>query len=624
MNSYSSEAFNGPDILIVDDTLENLRLLSMILKREGYSVRKALNGEMAVTAAQTMPPDLILLDIMMPGLNGYQVCQALKADPHTAKIPIVFLSALSDGNDKVQAFTLGAADYITKPFQMEEVLARVRNQLALRNAEIRNQLLNAQLEQRVKERTAQLEATNFELQQEISERQSLQSKLLEMAYYDRLTGLPNQALFIKQLEQAIARAQRETIPYRFAVLMLDCDRFRMVNDSLGHRIGDQLLLAVAQRLATMLCEQQEQTFLCQQQGHTLARLGGDEFAILLEDLSELDRVTEVAEQIQKLLVHPFQLEQHEVFINASIGIAVGGAEYTKPEHLLWDADTALHRAKDAGKARYEVFNPAMHEAAFQLLRLETDLRRAVNQQEFVAHYQPIVDLISGQITGFEALVRWQHPQRGLISPGVFVPIAEEVGLIQQIGMWVLREACNQLRQWQQVDCHDHSLSMSVNLSAHQFAQPDLVKQIDQVLAETQVSPACLKLEITESAIMDNPRSAASILQQLRDRKIQLSIDDFGTGYSSLSYLNSFPVDTLKVDRSFVRQMDGTPKTLGLTPLIINIAHTMGMTVTAEGIETPQQLEQLRSLNCNFGQGYLFAKPLEATKATQLLIDEPRW
>jgi diguanylate cyclase (GGDEF)-like protein len=613
MNNYS-EVSRGSDILIVDDTLENLRLLSMILKREGYSVRKALNGAMALTAAQTMPPDLILLDIMMPGLNGYQVCQELKANPQTAKIPIVFLSALSDGNDKVQAFTLGAADYITKPFQMEEVLARVRNQLALRDAEIRNQLLNTQLEQRVKERTAQLEATNQELQQEIAERQLLQSQLLEMAYYDRLTGLPNQALFIKRLEQAIARAQSETT-YRFAVLTLDCDRFRMVNDSLGHRIGDQLLLAVARRLATMLY---------QNQGYTLARLGGDEFAILLEDLTASDGVTDVADQIQRLLVQPFQLEQHEVFINASIGIAVGGSQYNKPEHLLWDADTALHRAKDAGKARYEVFNPAMHEAALQLLRLETDLRRAVNHQEFVAHYQPIVDLISGKITGFEALVRWQHPDRGLISPGVFVPIAEEVGLIGQIGIGVLREACNQLHQWHHLELQDKLLSMSVNLSAQQFAQPDLVKQIDQVLAETQVSPDCLKLEITESAIMDNPRSAASILQQLRDRKIQLSIDDFGTGYSSLSYLNSFPVDTLKVDRSFVRQMNGSPETLGLTPLIINIAHTMGMTVTAEGIETPQQLEQLRSLNCNFGQGYLFAKPLEATQATQLIATDPWW
>jgi diguanylate cyclase (GGDEF)-like protein len=613
MNNYS-EVSRGSDILIVDDTLENLRLLSMILKREGYSVRKALNGAMALTAAQTMPPDLILLDIMMPGLNGYQVCQELKANPQTAKIPIVFLSALSDGNDKVQAFTLGAADYITKPFQMEEVLARVRNQLALRDAEIRNQLLNTQLEQRVKERTAQLEATNQELQQEIAERQLLQSQLLEMAYYDRLTGLPNQALFIKRLEQAIARAQSETT-YRFAVLTLDCDRFRMVNDSLGHRIGDQLLLAVARRLATMLY---------QNQGHTLARLGGDEFAILLEDLTASDGVTDVADQIQRLLVQPFQLEQHEVFINASIGIAVGGSQYNKPEHLLWDADTALHRAKDAGKARYEVFNPAMHEAALQLLRLETDLRRAVNHQEFVAHYQPIVDLISGKITGFEALVRWQHPDRGLISPGVFVPIAEEVGLIGQIGIGVLREACNQLHQWHRLELQDKLLSMSVNLSAQQFAQPDLVKQIDQVLAETQVSPDCLKLEITESAIMDNPRSAASILQQLRDRKIQLGIDDFGTGYSSLSYLNSFPVDTLKVDRSFVRQMNGSPETLGLTPLIINIAHTMGMTVTAEGIETPQQLEQLRSLNCNFGQGYLFAKPLEATQATQLIATDPWW
>lgn len=603
---------SNKDILIVDDTPENLRLLAAILLKEGYSVRKALNGPMALTAAETVVPDLILLDIMMPGMNGYQVCQKLKANQQTAKIPVIFLSALSEGLDKAKAFMVGGSDYVTKPFQIEEVLARVRNQLALRAAEVRSEQLNAELEERVKERTQQLEFTNQALRQEITERRQLQSQLLDMAYYDDLTRLPNQALFVKRLEQVMARCQdKSAVP--FAVLFLDCDRFRVVNDSLGHRLGDQLLLAIAHRLETAI-----------NRGDTLARLGGDEFAILLPEVADSHRAAQLATAIHQVLAPPFQLEGHEIFINASIGIALGSANYNKPEHLLWDADTAMHRAKLAGKAQFEIFDSAMREAALHLLQLETELRRAVHQQELVAHYQPIIDLRSGQLAGFEALVRWQHPRRGLIAPGVFIPVAEEVGLISEIGHWVLREACQQLRYWQQAQLAPFPLSMSVNLSAQQFAQPNLVEQIDHILAETQLSPECLKLEITESAIMDNPQSAAVTLKELRARQIQLSIDDFGTGYSSLSYLHSFPVDILKIDRSFVQRIDGNPDTLGLIPLIINIAHTMGMSVVAEGIETSQQLHQLRSLNCSFGQGYLFSLPLEADKVTALIAAMPQW
>ena len=580
------------DILIVDDTLENLRLLSTMLIKQGYNVRKAINGKMALTAVQTVVPDLILLDIMMPEMDGYEVCQRLKANQQTAKIPVIFLSALNEVFDKVKAFEVGAVDYISKPFQFEEVLVRVQNQMALKSAQREILKLNTELEEKVKERTQQLEFAN--------------ARLLKMALYDSLTGLPNRALFLERLEKALNRAKADSV-YQFAVLFLDCDRFKVVNDSLGHLVGDELLIAVARRLEASLSQKD-----------TLSRLGGDEFAILLTDIQDLNYTTFVADGILESLSSPFQLQGHEVFISASIGIALGNSTVHQPEHLLRDADTAMYRAKALGKGQYHIFAPAMHDAALQLLHLESNLRKAINQQEFIVHYQPIIDLSDGKIAGFEALVRWQHPQYGMISPQSFIPIAEETSLIIPIDRWVLQQACHQLRLWQKEKLTDYPLFISVNLSARQFAQLDLIDQIDQILTETQLNPQCLKLEITESAIMDNVNFAAVILQKLRERSIGLSIDDFGTGYSSLSYMHSFPVSSLKIDRSFVQRLDGNPENLGLIPAIISIAKTMGMSAIAEGIETTQQLNQLKTFGCDFGQGYLFSKPVEAQRATELI------
>lgn len=602
----SQISLNKEDILIVDDTPENLRVLSLLLTKQGFSVRKALSGQMALMAVETVQPDLILLDIMMPGMDGYEVCQRLKTNPKTAPIPVIFLSALHEGFDKVKAFTAGGSDYITKPFQFEEVLMRVQNQLFLRQAELRNQQLNLELEAKVKERTEQLEAINQELKREIKEREQLQDQLLEMAQQDALTKLPNRGLFMTQLEEALNHTKQNPT-YQFAVLFLDCDRFKVVNDSLGHLVGDELLIAIAHAIQATL-----------DPNHTLARLGGDEFAILLSAIESPRTATQVAEKILQILTHPFQIDRYEVFINASIGIAVGSADYNKPEHLLRDADTAMYRAKALGRAQFQIFDPTMHDDALKLLQLETDLRRAIQQQEFVVHYQPIVNLSTGRITGFESLIRWQHPQRGLVFPGTFISIAEESGLIAQISDWVLKQACHQMYLWQKQGLLSIPIRISVNLSAKQFVQPNLIEQIDMILTETGFDPQFLNLEITESAIMNNPHSAACVLQKLRERKIQLSIDDFGTGYSSLSYLHSFPVDTLKIDRSFIQRLDGTQENLGLVPLIVNIAQTMGISVVAEGIETPQQLTQLQALNCGFGQGFLFSKPLESEQALSLL------
>lgn len=612
MNSEYQAGNNKEDILIVDDTPENLRLLSTLLAKYGYSVRKALSGQMALTAVQTVVPDLILLDIMMPQMDGYEVCKRLKADPKTALVPVIFLSALNEAFDKVKAFAVGGVDYITKPFQFEEVLVRVRNQLALRAAEIQKQQINIELEARVRERTHQLEVANLELKREINERKLLEEQLRRMALYDALTGLPNRVLLMDRLEQALTQAKK--FPgYQFAVLFLDCDRFKVINDSLGHPVGDELLIALSRRLE-----------LCLGELDTLARLGGDEFALLVTEIEEIGCATKIADKILKELSFPFQLKRQEVFINASIGIALGNLSYDRPEHFLRDADTAMYRAKKLGKGQYHIFDPTMHEAALQSLQLETDLCRAVSQQEFQLHYQPIVDLGAGKIVGFEALLRWCHPSRGLVGPGLFIPVAEETGLIKVIGNWVLREACRCLRSWQEKKLVDSSLVVSVNLSARQLVQQDLLTQIDQILAETQLNPECLKLEITESAIMDNAKSAVALLQKLRERQIQLSIDDFGTGYSSLSYLDSLPVDNLKIDRSFVRRLDGNPKNLGLVPAILSIAQALGMNAIAEGIETTEQLAQLRQLNCDFGQGYLFAKPLEEKQATALIASAPQW
>jgi len=606
MNDDRRDENENTDILIVDDTPGNLHLLSRILIKRGYRVREANDGKTALEAAQTLLPDLILLDIMMPDMDGYSVCDRLKSERKTAEIPVIFLSALDDVFDKVKAFKAGGVDYITKPFQFQEVLARVQNQLTIRKAEKKLRLLNAELEARVKQRTRELEVAN--------------AKLREMAFRDDLTNLPNRALFLQQLDRAIrgTAGDRNGNPgqeadCQFVVLFLDCDRFKMVNESLGHSVGDELLVAISQRLQSLL-----------KPGDTLARLGGDEFAILVTDIEGRHQAIAIAERVLDVFSYPFSLRHQEVFINASIGIALSHLGYEKPEHLLRDADTAMYRAKDLGKGQYHIFDPSMYHKVSQTLQIENDLRRAIQQEEFIVYYQPIISLKTGKIAGFEALVRWHHPQKGLISPGLFIPVAEETGLIAQIGNWVFRKACDRLRHWRRQKLVDESLFVSVNVSARQFAQLDLVEQIKEVLARTQLAPQCLKLEITESAIMDNPKTAAAILESLRQEHIQLSIDDFGTGYSSLSYLHSFQVDTLKIDQAFVQRMDETRGKFGLVPVIVNIAKTMGMGVIAEGVETEQQLASLRRFDCEFAQGYLFAKPLEERQLLQLIESRPTW
>ena len=582
------------NILIVDDMPTNLRLLDSILTQQGYNVRNAINGKLALIGVKKTDIDLILLDVMMPEMNGYEVCKQLKADPATADIPVIFLSVLNELFDKKKAFEVGGIDYINKPFLIEELLAKVQTHVSLRMAAKEIMLLNRIENQ---ERNYQLEAAKTQL---------------EMSRRDLLTGLPNRVVFMECLEEALHRSKIDST-YRFGVLFLDGDRFKIINNSLGYLVGDELLNAMARRLGENLS-----------QSDTIARLGDDEFAILLTDTGVITSVAEVAKRILSSMNEPFQIQGHEIFTSVSIGIVLASRDYQQPEHILRDVATAMGRAKELGKSRYQIFDVTMYEEATRFLQMETELRQALQHQQFRVYYQPIVSLNTGRINGVEALVRWQHPTRGLISPAEFIPLAEVTGLIAPIGDWVLREACYQLRLWQNGGLVSDSFYISVNFSPQQFIQPNLLVKLDQIIIETQLNPQCLKLEITESAIVEKAGATATILEELSSRQIQLSLDDFGTGYSCLSYLHSLPVDALKVDKSFVQNLDEPSINLGIVPAIIQIAKTMGMSAIAEGIETVEQLEQLRSLDCDSGQGYLFSQPLHSEAVKELIASEPRW
>ena len=448
----------------------------------------------------------------------------------------------------------------------------------------------------------------YAVARDITERKHAEARLQHTAFHDALTGLPNRLLFLDRLQQTIMRAKRNK-DYLFAVLFLDLDRFKIINDSLGHLAGDEILIATSTRLVK-----------CLRTSDSAARLGGDEFCILLEDIKSMAGAVTVAERIQHSLSLPFMVKEQGVFTTASIGIALSSTGYDNPEDMLRDADTAMYRAKATGKARHEIFDASMHARAVTLLQLGNDLRRAIEHQEFLVYYQPIVALDSGQLVGFEALVRWQHPQRGLVFPGDFISLAEERGLIGAIGRGVLREACRQVQEWRVRYPNLPPLFISVNLSGKQFTEPDLLEQIQRALEDTGLPSSYLKLEITESVVMGNAARAIDILTRLRAMGVRLSIDDFGTGYSSLSYLHRFPLDTLKIDRSFVNNITEVAESQEIVKIIMLLAHNLGMGVIAEGIETAVQLAQLRALGCEYGQGYYFAKPLEARLIEPMLVN----
>ena len=447
-------------------------------------------------------------------------------------------------------------------------------------------------------------------QTDIHARKLAEERLLHDSLRDGLTGLSNRNLVTHRLHQAIEYMQRQP-SRRFAVLFLDLDRFKNVNDSLGHTTGDKLLIECGRRLG-----------LCCRPHDTLARLGGDEFVLLLEDIDDATDAIRVADRIQRHFATPFVIDGYELFMNCSIGIALSSPEYRHPDELLRDADTAMYRAKADGKACYALFDTAMHHRAVAALDMESGLRRAIDRQEFVLHYQPVIELSSGRIAAFEALIRWPHESRGLISPAEFVPLAEETSLILPIGRWALREACRQLRCWQDADGRLSSLSISVNLSARQFSDEGLVGQVADVLEETGLAPACLKLEITESVLMVNAQLALTRLAQLRAMGIGISMDDFGTGYSSLSYLQRFPIDTLKIDQSFIGAMAHTIEGAEIVRAILNLGKALHLEVIAEGAESVVQVDMLRDMGCPLTQGFFFSRPLPHHEAEALLRAAP--
>ncbi|MEH2059187.1 MAG: amino acid permease [Nostoc sp.] len=498
---------------------------------------------------------------------------------------------------------------ISQPFnsQLREYIVIVRDITKRKLAEEELVQYRYQLEQLVLERTIELIRVNQQLEQDILKRQEAQDQLLHNSLHDGLTGLPNQRLFIERVQQAIQHTKQQN-NYLFAVLFLDLDRFKVVNDSLGHLLGNQLLIAISHRLKSVL-----------RAGDIVARFGGDEFTILIEEIEDISTAIQVAERINKVLALPFQLNQHRVFTNVSIGIALNKADYEQAAQIIRDADVAMYCAKALGKARYEVFDSKMHEGAALLLELETALRHALlKHEEFRLDYQPIVSLTTGKIIGFEALIRWHHPERGLISPQDFIPLAEETGMIVSIGQWVLYEACHQMHRWHKQFPTSLPLTISVNFSGKQITQPDVFKQVKHILQQTGLEPCCLKLEITETLLMDNFELATAVLSQLTALNVETHMDDFGTGYSSLSYLHRLPIKTLKIDRSFVTSIGSRGENLEIIRAIVTLAHNLNMSVTAEGIETVEQLAQLKALQCDYGQGYFFLPPMECSEVEILL------
>ncbi len=775
----------GVEILIVEDSLTQAEQLKYILEQYGYHVAVAHNGKRALAAMLDRKPQLVISDIVMPEMDGYQLCRQIKADDALRDVPVILLTSLADPQDVIRGLESGADNFLTKPYEEENLLSRLRQTLTNREprqkspaAETQNgveiffggqkyfirarrrqildlllstyetavqknrelietrdelQMLNEHLEERVEERTAALTAeiaerkrveealresqhfiervadatpsilyiydsveqrnvyTNLQVAailgytpeevkrmrtvltqtllhpddmervyennirllaaardhdiieteyrmrhangewrwlygretvftrnsdgtprqilgtaQDITDRKQAEDKINYLAYHDALTDLPNRTLFEDRLRHALTLAQNSE--QMLAVLSIDIDRFKAINDTLGHTVGDQLLCGVAGRLSS-----------CVRESDTVARVGGNEFAILLTQIKRANDSVKIAQNIHEALKPPFNFEGQELYATTSIGISLFPLDGEEIQTIVKNAGAALYRAKEQGGSNYQFYKADMNAEALKRLEMENDLRRMLERGECVVHYQPQVNVNSGQIVGMEALVRWQHSELGLISPAEFIPLAEETGLIVPIGEWVMRTACEQVKRWQELGLTP--LRVSVNLSARQFQQPGLVEVVARALAETGLGPSYLELELTESSVMKNPEQAIVVLKALKAMEVRISIDDFGTGYSSLSYLKRFPLDVLKIDRTFVCDTTSDQNDAAIVRAIITLAHSLSRKVIAEGVETEEQLSFLRSLRCDEMQGYLFSKPLPAESFEQLLMKE---
>jgi len=696
----------GHAILIVDDELQNCRLLEALLHPEGYTTRTATTGKEALASVAREAPDLILLDVMMPGTDGYQVAKMLKGNPSTSNIPIIMVTAQTDRTALLDGLDAGAEEFLTKPVNRAELWLRVRNLLRLK--ELRD-LVNHQnqfLEQQVLARTAKLQrfrtamdatgdaiflvdiatnqfmevnatasrmfgysrqeflglgnvtldaTTQIELERlrdaivggpvseslveakirrkdgwhlpveihrqdqsssadsitvgvvrDITEREEAHLRLYQMAHHDALTGLPNRTLFYETLTKTLAQARKSE--WGVAVLYIDLDHFKNVNDTHGHAMGDTLLGQVSERLLG-----------CVRIRDTVGRLGGDEFAIILILGDHHEGAAVVARKVREALAAPFTLGSYQIPVTASIGITSYPEDATDPELLIKYADTAMYRAKQKGRDTECTFTPQMNVELLTQLSLEAALHKAIEKDQFVVYYQPKVDLKGGRVTGLEALLRWQRPGHGLVSPKYFIPALEETGLIVSVGNWVITEVCKQIKTWSLSPVGPRQVS--VNVSGRQFVDHDLDDDVRRALLETGIEAPLLELELTESSLMQNTEATISALLSLKRRGIELSIDDFGTGYSSLAYLQRFPIDKVKIDIAFVRNITGDTADATIAQTIIQMAHSLKMKAVAEGVETAGQLAYLRHHDCDEMQGYYFSRPLPLEGVEKLLIEE---
>ena len=578
-----SSSAHQPSLLVVDDVPENIHELVEALKNE-YRIRVANSGLRALEVVQSdSPPDIVLLDIMMPGLDGYETCRRIKASAAGNRIPVIFVTVVDATEEKVKGFSLGASDYITKPFDIDEVRARIRTHLELAR-------LQRFLEDLVAQRTALLQVS--------------EEKYRILVHRDPITGLPNRSLFAEMLEHAILHAQHKDS--QFALLFLDLDNFATINESLGHSMGDRVLAAVGKRLQVLLPT-----------NDTIARVGSDAFSIILERGEGMPWVDLMAQRIIDILSdEAFVIDGHSIYIGVSIGIALYPSDGLDSGPLQSNADAALHQAKTQGRGMLRFFSPEMSLRAKSRVTLEASLRLALDRQELRLHYQPQVDLVSGEIVGLESLVRWQHPERGLIYPGEFIPLAEESGLVVPLGDWVLRETCHQIRQWSEAGLAPRQTA--VNVSAVQLNRGHLTDSVRQALAASGIAPEQLELEITESFMMQDREQSIRVLAELRALGVRLSIDDFGTGYSSLAYLQQLRVHKLKIDISFVRDMTRNSGNASIVRAIIAMGHSLGLKVIAEGVEDTDQARYLRTLGCDEMQGFLVSRAISTEDITAFL------
>ena len=593
-------------LLIVDDVNDNRTLLTRRFERRGFEVVEADSGFAALELIDREPFDLVLLDVMMPGIDGIETLRRIRKQKSASALPVIMVTAKTGPSHIVDALELGANDYVTKPVDFAVAFARVNTQIDRKRAEqqvlLANEALrkaNEELERRVEERTGRLIEVNQRLKVEIANREESQAKSQYLAYHDSLTGLGNRLLFKDQLEKALNDVS--VTPHPVAVLFLDLDGFKAVNDTLGHSIGDLLLKSVAAKLRDIL-----------QRTDRIARLGGDEFAILQVSAPQPGSSIALAEKIIEIVGQPCCIDGHDVTVGASIGIAVAHPGDINTETFLKSADLAMYSAKSEGRGTYRMFDPEM-DAVVQARRgLERDMRTALVQDGFRLFYQPLVNLQTKKVTTFEALMRWRHLERGSVPPSIFIPVAEEMGLIVQLGEWALRQACMEAMEWPDGIC------VSVNLSPLQFSKGNLVSTVMSALASSGLPASRLELEITESVLLEKSERNISILNQLRHLGVRISMDDFGTGYSSIGYLRSFPFDKIKIDQSFVKDVLVDEGSLAIVRAIAGLGVSFGMITTAEGVETVEQMQRLNLEGCIEVQGYLFSKPVPSNEIAGLL------